>query len=159
MPGQVGPRLGGVPLSFHGEKICIKYAYVKEGFDLVEGSNIAACHILRMIMCTELNSYRRNRGTFGDLSPPGRGSCELLAFVRDGLQFFLVELEHCGSLSGGAVILPRVDLRFAHNARTRTNILFFDRGRRRIAAIFLDLGHRHAGLHDLAAATQRILGV
>ena len=99
MPGQVGPRLGGVPLSFHGEKICIKYAYVKEGFDIVEGSNIAACHILRMIMCTEWNSQRRIRGFYGDLSPPERGSCELLAFVRNGLQFFQVELEHRGPLS------------------------------------------------------------
>ena len=96
---QVGPCLGLVPLRFHGKRVCIIYAYIKEGFDLVEGSNIAACHILRMIMCTEWNSQRRIREIYGDLSPPERGSCELLAFVRNGLQFFQVELEHRGPLS------------------------------------------------------------
>ncbi len=49
---QVGPRLRRVPLSFHGKRICIIYAYVKEGIDIVDGSNIAACHMLRMIMRT-----------------------------------------------------------------------------------------------------------
>ena len=50
---------------------------------------------------------------------------ELLAFVRDGHQFLLVELEHRCSLSGGAVISPGMNLCFAHNARTRTNIMLF----------------------------------
>ncbi len=87
---------------------------------------------------------------------PRAMSRELLTFVRDGHQFFQVEHEHGGSLTGGTVVSPGVNLCFSHNARTRMNIMLFYGSRRRIAAILLDLRHRHAGLHDLAAAAQRI---
>jgi len=157
------------------------YVYSKEVFGIVEGSNIAACHVLRMIRGTEWNSYRRKRGIQGDLLPPGRAlifpfsfcesgsvcrdalisrrtACpratirELFTFVGDGHQFFPVEHEHGGSLSGGAVVSPGVNFCFSHNARARMNIMLFYGSRRRISAVLLHLCHRHAGLHDLAAA-------
>lgn len=128
----------------------------RPGFDIVEGSNIAACHIFRMIRCTEWNFYRRNRGIFGDSLPLGRGSCELLALVDDALQLFQVKLEHGSSLTRSSIVPPGVNLCFAHNTWSRMHVLLFYGRRRRIATVFLNLCHRHSGLHDLAPAAQRI---